>query len=393
MILASSLSRRRRALALCAVSVGLHMAALWWVAPRIGAAGAWPSHGNLPVTIEARLLMAPARAAAPHPAPAPRPRPVRKRAPAAGVAAAGAPAAGVPAAGAPVGQAPATGQGGAADALSDVQSDQPLTVEGGEPGTVAAAGLTDLADLVPAQPQPAEAAAPVARQYRVDMPPSATITLDVARIDADGTAWSGEAVMAWQLQGDRYRMRVEAGVSMLVARINLVVLESEGKVGDSGFAPTTLTEKRRGRSPTATHFSERDGRITFSSGAGLTAAPPVALLPGAQDKATLPLQLAAIARGGSGQLKGDIEVLVGEDRDASLYRFVVLGQELLDTRLGRLPTWHLSRPPRAGAYGSRLDIWLAPGQGWYPVQIRNTEASGAVTTQTVNKIVITNAGS
>jgi hypothetical protein len=386
MIPASFLSRRRRALALCAVSVGLHMAALWWVAPRIGAAGAWPSHDNLPVTIEARLLMAPARAAAPsaagpatpHRAPEPRPRLARKRGPAAGVAAA---------------EAPATGQGGAADALSDVQSDQPLTVEGGEPAIVVAAGLTDLADLVPAQPQPAEPAAPAARQYRVDMPPSATITLDVARTDADGTAWSGEAVMAWQLQGDRYRMRVEAGVSMLVARINLVVLESEGKVGDSGFAPTTLTEKRRGRSPTATHFSERDGRITFSSGAGSTAASPVALLPGTQDKATLPLQLAAIARGGSGQLKGDIEVLVGEDRDASLYRFVVLGQELLDTRLGRLPTWHLSRPPRAGAYGSRLDIWLAPGQGWYPVQIRNTEASGAVTTQTVNKIVITDAGS
>jgi hypothetical protein len=384
MTLASFLSRRRRALSLCAVSVGLHLAALWWVAPRIGAAGAPPPHGNVPVTIAVRLLMeravAPPAAPnlAPRPAPEPRPRPARKPAPAAGVTA-----------GVAASEAPTTGQGGAAEALSDVQSTQPATVEAGEPAIVVAAGLAELAEPAVAQPQPAEPAAPVARQYRVDMPPSATITLDVARTDADGTAWSGEAVMAWQLHGDSYRMRVEAGVSMLVARINLVVLESEGKVGDSGFAPTTLTEKRRGRSPTTTHFSERDGRITFSA----PAAAPVALLPGAQDKATLPLQLAAIARGGSGQIEAGIEVLVGEDRDASLYRFVVLGQEQLDTRLGKLQTWHVSRPPRAGAYGSRLDIWLAPGHGWYPVQIRNIEASGAVTTQTANKIVITDAGS
>ena len=55
------------------------------------------------------------------------------------------------------------------------------------------------------------------------------------------------------------------------------------------------------------------------------------MLPGTQDKATVPLQLAAIARGDSSQLGGDIEMLVGEDKDASVFRFVVLGQEELDT--------------------------------------------------------------
>jgi hypothetical protein len=38
-------------------------------------------------------------------------------------------------------------------------------------------------------------------------------------------------------------------------------------------------------------------------------------------------------------------------------------------------------------------VWLAPGYGWVPVQIRNLEASGAVTTQTVNNIVMKNSGS
>jgi hypothetical protein len=53
----------------------------------------------------------------------------------------------------------------------------------------------------------------------------------------------------------------------------------------------------------------------------------------------------------------------------------------------------LSRPPKPGSYNSRLDIWLSPERGWYPVRIRNLEASGAVTTQTVNNIVMTDTGS
>ena len=366
MTIASFIFRRRRALALCGVSVLLHAAALWWVAPRLGLANA-PPPDSLPVTIETRLLPPPP--AEPVAAVEPPVRPVRQRLPAIPT---------VPPVEVAISEPVAAGQGGAAEKLSDVQSSQPVTADAVPPAPV---------EPVAALPEPATPAPAAARQYRVDTPPSSSITLVVRRTDADGTRWSGEAVMAWRLKGGRYSMKVEAGIRVLVARVNLVVLESEGAIGELGFAPATLTEKRRGRALTTTHFSERDGRITFSATPASTA-----WLPGAQDKATVPLQLAALARGDSGQIKGGIELLVGEDRDASLFRFVVLGQEELDTRLGKLQTWHLSRPPRAGAYNSRLDIWLAPGRGWYPVQIRNIEASGAVTTQTANQIVITEAG-
>ena len=92
-------------------------------------------------------------------------------------------------------------------------------------------------------------------------------------------------------------------------------------------------------------------------------------------------------------MSGNIDILVGEDRDASVFSFKVLGQEQLDTRMGKIATWHLARPPKPGSYNSRLDVWLAPNYGWVPVQIRNLEASGAVTTQTVNNIVMKNSGS
>jgi hypothetical protein len=368
MTIASFISRRRRELALCGASVLLHLLALAWLVPQLGLASA-PRPAALPATITARLLAeppasAPASAPAALPAVSAKPPARKRRAP-------------LPTA-APPGEPATAGQGGAAEILSDVQSVQPATVEAVPP---AAAPV----ESIPAQPEPAAAAQ--ARRYRVDMPPSAEIVLDVERSDADGTLWHGEAVMAWTLKGDSYRMKVEAGIRVLVARVNLVLLESEGKIGETGFAPVTMTEKRRGRALTATHFSERDGRITFSASPAA-----VPMLPGTQDKATVPLQLAAIARGGSGQLGGGIEMLVGEDKDASVFRFVLLGVEELDTRLGKMQAWHLSRPPQPGSYGSRLDIWLAPGHGWYPVQIRNIEASGAVTTQTVNKIVITDSG-
>jgi len=261
------------------------------------------------------------------------------------------------------GQPPA-GQAGATGAAAAVKL----------PAASPAAQAQDLAAAPKPLPEP--------RRYKIDIPPPADITLDVARLDAKGTRWSGEALLSWTVAPSGYRIRVEAGISVVFTRVNLLTLTSEGAVADEGFAPTLMTEKRRGRSMTATHFNRKEGTLTFSASQA-----KYALAPGTQDKASLPLQLAAIARGDPAQLSGNIDILVGEDRDAAVFSFVVAGQEEIDTPLGRLATWHLVRPPKPGSYHSRLELWLAPGHDWYPVRIRNVEANGAVTTQTVSKIV------
>jgi len=232
---------------------------------------------------------------------------------------------------------------------------------------------------------PAEPALPV---YKMAPPPSANLLLNVDRVDADGTKWTGEAAIGWHRAADRYNVKVEIGISMLVTRVNLVVLTSDGTLGEAGLMPVKMTEKRRGRAETATHFNAADKKITFSAAQG-----SVALQPGAQDKASIPLQLAAIARGDPGQLKGEIAVQVAEDKGASVFRFIVVGQEQIETRMGTMQAWHLTRPPLPGSYNSRLDIWLSPEHDWYPVKISNLEASGAVTTQTVSKITLTEPGS
>lgn len=359
--------RWRRAVALLAASVLLHYAAIGWVGERLSEAAvhALPRE---PAAIEAALLAA--APAAPTAAPA-RARPARTRtARPQRVLPPPSDPASVAAAGAPVAPEQAfAGEPGAPEAQAPVQSVAPAE-----------------AAPVPAEPAPAPMPAAPAPGYRVSLPPPAELQLDVERVDAKGAHWSGRAVMDWSRDGDAYRMTMVATIRMIVT-INLVELASEGAIGEHGIVPRTLSEKRRSKAQTATHFDAQQGRISFSASA---ASYPMA--PGTQDKATFPMQLAGIARADPAQLGTEIEMLVGEDKDASLFKFVVQGQEEIDTPLGRMLTWRITRPPRPGSYTSRLDLWLAPGYEWYPVQMRSTEANGAVTTQTIRKIVVKQAG-
>jgi hypothetical protein len=379
MSLAIATNRRRRKIALGAVTVLLHLVVLDWFSGQLGR-----PHGETARRaarqVVAELLETPPQQQQARPPPPPRPAlepPPLPRLPLDPVEVAEA------------ADAPAGAGDGARAAMPDAA---PNAEAAGQGSAAIAAADVQSSPAAPQAPQAAEAAAPKpapeARRYKVDLPPAADILMDVARLDANGTRWSGDALLSWTLTPASYKIRVEAGIAIVFAHVNLLTLTSEGAIGDEGFMPDLMTEKRRGRSMTATHFNRKEGTLTFSAS---QARYPLAW--GVQDKASVPLQLAAIARGDPQQLSGNIEILVGEDRDASVFSFTVLGQEQIDTAMGRIATWHLTRPPKPGSYNSRLDLWLAPDHGWYPVQIRNLEASGAVTTQTVNKIVVKNPGS
>ena len=391
--------RRRRQLALGGLTILLHVLVFVWFSREAGrvpdraALAALSAH----MSTTAELITAPAP---PPPPPAPPPQPVLAPPPLPEVVPEPVVPEPAPDAAAPPGPSDGVAAGAAAadpaQTPGDVAAADGTGGQAGQDGAAAGAGAVqsrqDAKASAPAQaqaqPEPPPAAPAPAHPYKVDVPPSADITLDVARTDANGTKWSGDALLSWRVSPSGYRVQVEAGIRVVFAHVNLLTLVSEGKVGDDGFVPTLMTEKRRGRAMTATHFNRQDNTLTFSASEA-----KYPLVPGAQDKASVPLQLAAIARGDPKQLSGNIDILVGEDRDASVFTFTVAGQETIDTRLGRIATWHLVRPPKPGSYNSRLELWLAPGYGWYPVQIRNVEASGAVTTQTVSNIVTKQAGS
>lgn len=356
---------RRRTVLFVAVICVLHVVALHWLG---GQAGRAPVHEQARLVSMAVIAEAPPPLpVAPPPPPVPLPPPPAPSLPALPVLPViDLPQLVVPDAPQPMQVAPPPPPSSAADSPA--------------PALVQLPAIAPAAVETPAPPPVAEQL----RRYQTNVPASADFDLQVDRRDADGTKWTGVAAMSWQNKGDSYRLSLEVGLSMLITRINLLVLSSEGVIDASGVVPVKATEKRRGRAQTATHFDAAGKTIRFSA---TTATAP--WQEGAQDKASLPFQLAAIGRADVHQLAGNIDILVGEEKEATVFRFQMVGEETLDTNMGRLQTWHLRRPPKRGSYSSQLDIWLAPSLQWYPVQIRNTEANGALTTQTVSKLTVT----
>ncbi|MBR7779149.1 DUF3108 domain-containing protein [Undibacterium rugosum] len=194
----------------------------------------------------------------------------------------------------------------------------------------------------------------------------------------------GVGEITFHVQDGRYQVKVQAGLDLLLTTLNLYQMQSEGNWTEFGLQPQTMSEKRRNRSETATHFQHDGQTISFSSSNRSTP-----LQAGAQDRASIFLQLSALGKGSPQlfQAGQQLRVQVAEDREAQEFLFQVQAKEVLKTRMGELETWHIIRPPRVGKYNSTLEIWLAPGWQWYPVQIRNTESNGTVTSQYVTAIL------
>ncbi|MBR7794133.1 DUF3108 domain-containing protein [Undibacterium sp. FT147W] len=218
---------------------------------------------------------------------------------------------------------------------------------------------------------------------KITAPPSGKMHMKVVRISPNMNPVYGLGEISWQAQDGQYQMQVQASLDLLFTSLNLYKLQSEGSLSANGIQPKRMSETRRGRSETATHFDYDANQLSFSSSNKNTE-----LSKGAQDRATIFMQLAGLGIASPEQFQPgrQISVQVAEDRDANQFIFVVIGQEEIETALGKIMTWHVKRPPRTGLYNSTLELWFAPAYQWYPVQIRNTETNGAVTTQTVSKI-------
>jgi len=185
-------------------------------------------------------------------------------------------------------------------------------------------------------------------RYRVRMPEPVHLSYALTR-QRPGAApqAAGSATLDWRNDGERYALSLD-GV--------LGALRSEGGSSDAGIAP---------------RFAQQQ---------------PDAV--GAQDRASVLMQLAGIGLAEPDQIRGQVQneiriVVAGAD-GAAIARYQVMGQEQLQTALGAIEAWRLAQVAPAGQ--ERIEVWLAPEHGWLPVQIRLARADGSSATQTLTRI-------
>jgi hypothetical protein len=222
----------------------------------------------------------------------------------------------------------------------------------------------------------ADAAAPggstpdrMAVHYRVRMPPTVRLVYKLTRRDAAGHAGPAQpAQLDWRNNDGQYTLQMD-GVFGQVS--------SSGADSDSGIQPQRFAAQH-GQSRQDVMFDPEHQRIVFGDGSEAPAPP------GMQDRASLLMQLAGIGLARPGQLQNVIEIAVADAGSASIERFQVMGEEQVETRAGPARALHLAQLAAAGE--PRLDVWLAPGQGWLPIQLRLTGSDGASATQVLARV-------
>jgi hypothetical protein len=384
----------RRAAGLVALVLAGH-AALGWAAVRAAVpdrptAGARPAHeasgvavvliGLHPTPIESSsaatpkpLDPAPVRVA-PNGGPAAPPRAPRPASPASGDAAA-APAAPTPSAmpvappRAPRPGSPSTGDSVVAPAApttpsmpAGAPSEVPsVSTDGGPVAATLASAMPSRGAGIPVPaPEPGPPGAPEVPVYPTRIPPPALLTYDLRR-----GVFSGTGALSWRPEGDRYSARLEGRIA------GLTVLEwsSEGRFDRAGLAPDRYVDRRRTGSRQAANFQREAGKVSYS---GPSIEHP--LVPGAQDRLSWMLQLAAIARARPAAIAEAATVSMwvsGARGDGDVWTFRSKGVQPLELAGGPVTTVKLQRLPRE-PYDTRVEVWLDPARGYLPVRARLT---------------------
>ena len=178
--------------------------------------------------------------------------------------------------------------------------------------------------------------------------------------------YSARAELLWRHDGRHYDARMEVSAFLVGSRTQT----SEGDITPQGLAPRRFGDKSRNE--LAAHFNRDTQRIIFSANT-----PEAPLLPGAQDRLSLVLQLGALLAADPTRLAPGTSLTLQTvgPRDAEPWRITAEGEEQLNLPNGTLPARKFTRAPRR-EFDTRVELWLAPSLNYLPVRIRLTQANG-----------------
>lgn len=274
---------------------------------------------------------------------------------------------------APSPPAPVLAAPDAAAQMSRIELTPPPAESGaGEPGPVNEAGEANGTAGAPGGEGQAEAGtggftAPGAGQSKQV---HASVRLNFEMTGQRGVQpWKGVfGELVWLQDGGEYNARLALKMMFKTIRSQTSV----GRIDEGGIAPTRFSETRR--TEVASHLVREEGKVVFSNNS-----PSVPLLPGAQDRLSVVMQLGALLAGDAARYPegSRISIQTVGPKEAGVWTFIVEGTERIAVPAGEYEVRRLSRAPR-GEHDYKLELWLAPELGWLPARMRQTEQDGDV---------------
>lgn len=219
----------------------------------------------------------------------------------------------------------------------------------------------------PSSPEPAPDSA---RAPAFAIPGSVRLNYDVTS-RVRGVQLDGKAQLTWRQDGSQYIARWEAKGPLLTERVQA----STGRITAEGLAPERFSDKGS-RSEEATHFQRDRAVISFS-----TNRPEAPLLPGAQDRLSVLLQLGALIAASPAKYPPEtvITIQTAGTREAENWVFSVVAEEDLQLPGGPVRALKLLRTPRQ-EFDQRVEVWLNAnlglGMDYMPVRLRLTSPNG-----------------
>lgn len=145
---------------------------------------------------------------------------------------------------------------------------------------------------------------------------------------------------------------------------------SRGLIGPDGLAPERFSDQSR--TEASARFDRTQGKVSFSANT-----PAVRLLPGAQDRLSVLVQLGALVASDPGRFVPGAALAIQTIGPSAgeTWRFTVEKSDPLSLPDGPQPAVKLLRQPRE-PQDQRVEVWLAPTLGYLPARIRISEANG-----------------
>ncbi len=232
----------------------------------------------------------------------------------------------------------------------------------------------------PRPPEPVPTVAPPPITTRQAFPAQVEVVYSVYR--GDQGLKLGTTTHQWHVSGTQYLLTSTTKASGLISLFysGRYTMTSKGNITPDGLQPVSFWIQR-GQSNDHTEIAEFNWQFNTLDYGNATDRHTIHIEKGTQDQLSAFYQLALAAPHQSG-----LRIALTTGRKFNQYTYQFVGDEILDTPIGKLKTQHLARVTTKIDASDSTDIWLAITQHYLPVRFRLGTRDGAVLDHWINEL-------